>query len=414
MSAAKSAKSVFISYRRSHVYTALAVYKNLRDYDYDVFFDYESIDAGAFDRIILNQIAARAHFILILTPDALVRCAEPGDWLRREIEHAIDQKRNIIPLLFEGFELSQQQSYLTGKLAMLTRYNALDIPKSVIYFDTAMQNLRDRFLNKALQGVLHPVSAADESIIQEKIALTDKLVDPGVQQVNVEEYLARGLKHFKEHDFDAAIAQFTEAIWLRPRLAKMYVYRATCRIMKQDYEEALFDADEALRLEPNNARAYSERGVAHYWQRNFDQAIRDFNKAIQLDPKLRKPLSSQLAEFYLMRGSLHRGREQYAEAINDYTSALTFHPSLTEAYYQRALMYRKTGKLELAIKDLTSVIGMKADYLDAYYNRGMTYQKMGNFVAANHDYQQYVNLGGENAATVRQWISENLKQLKKP
>lgn len=403
-------KSVFISYRRSHVYTALAVYKNLREHGYDVFFDYESIDSGAFDRIILNQIAARAHFIVILTPGALVRCAEPGDWLRHEIEYAIDQKRNIIPLFFENFEFAHEQEHLTGKLALLPRYNAFDIPKSVIYFDVAMQNLRDRFLNQPLQGILHPVSAADASIIREKIAMTDKLIDPRV----IEEYLARGLKYFKQHNYDAAIQQFTEVIWLQPRLAKMYVYRATCRIMKQDYEEALFDANEAIRLEPNNARAYSERGVAYYWLRNFDQAIKDFNKAIHLDPKLRKPLSSQLAEFYFMRGSLYRGREQYPEAIEDYENAVKFKPNFTEAYYQRGLMYRKLNKLALAIKDFSSVVLLKADHVEAYYNRGMTYQKQGDLIAANHDYEQYVRLGGENATTVRQWVSENLKQIKKP
>jgi hypothetical protein len=31
----------------------------------------------------------------------LDRLNEPGDWLRREIEIAIDEKRNIVPLFFK-------------------------------------------------------------------------------------------------------------------------------------------------------------------------------------------------------------------------------------------------------------------------------------------------------------------------
>ncbi len=84
-------KTVFISYRRNVAsFIARAIFLELRANGYDVFMDVESIDSGAFDTIILRQIEARAHFVLILTPGTLERCAEPGDWLRREIEHAMD------------------------------------------------------------------------------------------------------------------------------------------------------------------------------------------------------------------------------------------------------------------------------------------------------------------------------------
>jgi len=72
-------KTVFISYRRTDVYTALAVYQSLTSKGYDVFFDYTSIPSGDFEQIIVSNIRARAHFLLILTPTALDRCDEPDD-----------------------------------------------------------------------------------------------------------------------------------------------------------------------------------------------------------------------------------------------------------------------------------------------------------------------------------------------
>src|SRR5215813_1147434 len=97
---AAPAPTVFLSYRR-HVsaFIARAVFQDLRQHGYDVFMDVESIDSGQFDTIILNQIAARAHFLVILTPGALDRCQEPDDWLRREIERAIALGRNVVPIL---------------------------------------------------------------------------------------------------------------------------------------------------------------------------------------------------------------------------------------------------------------------------------------------------------------------------
>ena len=57
-----------------------------------------------------DQIEARAHFLIILTPGTVERCAEPGDWLRREIEYAIDKQRNIVPLLLNGFTFKDTES----------------------------------------------------------------------------------------------------------------------------------------------------------------------------------------------------------------------------------------------------------------------------------------------------------------
>jgi TIR domain len=96
--------TVFLSYRRDvSSFIARSIFMDLRQHGYDVFMDVESIDSGQFETIILAQIAARAHFLVILTPGSLEGCQKPDDWLRREIEYAIELKRNIIPILANDF-----------------------------------------------------------------------------------------------------------------------------------------------------------------------------------------------------------------------------------------------------------------------------------------------------------------------
>jgi formylglycine-generating enzyme required for sulfatase activity len=173
---ARIEKTVFISYRRKDISWALAVYQYLTSHEYDVFFDYTSISSGDFEQIIASNIRARAHFILILTPTALDRCNEPGDWLRREIETAIDEKRNIIPLFFDDFSFSSPAvaEKLTGKLAELGHYNGLDIPPR--YFPEAMQRLSSRYLNVPLDAVIHPVSSeVQKAVKEEQIAVNRAL-----------------------------------------------------------------------------------------------------------------------------------------------------------------------------------------------------------------------------------------------
>ncbi len=122
---------------------ARAIFLDLRDHGYDVFLDVNTIDNGEFDEIILNQIAARAHFVLVLSKGSLERCADPGDWLRREIEEALRLKRNVVPVLDAGFSFRQEARYLPESLRDLPRYNG--IPLYHYYFDAAMETLRTRF-----------------------------------------------------------------------------------------------------------------------------------------------------------------------------------------------------------------------------------------------------------------------------
>jgi hypothetical protein len=100
---------VFISYRRSNISWALAIYQDLTAHGYDVFFDYDGIASGDFERVIIENITARSHFLVLLTPTALERCDDPDDWLRREIETALAKKRNIVPLMLDGFDFALQR-----------------------------------------------------------------------------------------------------------------------------------------------------------------------------------------------------------------------------------------------------------------------------------------------------------------
>jgi hypothetical protein len=64
-------KTVFISYRRTNIPWALAIFQNLHQQGYDVFVDYSGIASGNFEGVILDNITSRAHFLTLLTPSAL-------------------------------------------------------------------------------------------------------------------------------------------------------------------------------------------------------------------------------------------------------------------------------------------------------------------------------------------------------
>ncbi len=179
-------KTVFISYRRTNLPWALFVYQYLTTNGYDVFFDYQSIDSGNFESVILDNIRARAHFIVILTPSALDNCNKPDDWLRREIETAIYENRNIIPFMVEEFDFGSDavKNALTGKLKTLSTYNGLPVPNA--YPFEAMERLQNRFLNKALIDVPKATLQFDA----QKITELQKAAANNAPLVDIEKELA--------------------------------------------------------------------------------------------------------------------------------------------------------------------------------------------------------------------------------
>jgi hypothetical protein len=169
-------KAVFISYRRKlSPFVARSIFESLTSHGYDVFMDVESIDSGSFGTIIFHQIAARAHFLAILTPGALEPTSSSADWLRREVEHAIELRRNVVPVMAQGFDFNKEAEKLPGKrfsggIEQLRSFNGIEVPHD--YFNEAMLKLRERFLKKPKTVAITPAPPTELADVQRKIGQT--------------------------------------------------------------------------------------------------------------------------------------------------------------------------------------------------------------------------------------------------
>jgi tetratricopeptide (TPR) repeat protein len=181
--------------------------------------DVESIDAGQMDTIIFNQIAARPYFLVVLAPGSLDRCNQPGDWLRAEIEHAMDYDRIIIPLITSNFSFNDVLPLLTGKLEKLHRYQALNIPHD--YFEAAMERLRTRYL-KPVNLPVKQTPKSEQAVVQNIIDQVAAL--PLVTQLHLtaQEYFEQALASYLCNDKSAAIESYRKAVFLNPQFAEAY------------------------------------------------------------------------------------------------------------------------------------------------------------------------------------------------
>jgi tetratricopeptide (TPR) repeat protein len=386
-----SDKTVFISYRRNvSAFIARAVFMDLRQNGFDVFMDVEGIDSGEFDRVLLNQIAARAHFVLILTPGSVERCVNPDDWLRREIEHAINLQRNIVPLLVNGFVFPGTEQYLAGTLSTLTKYNALNVPHD--YFEAAMEKLRGRFLKQPVYGTIQSTPAVDQTAVKHKLSQAIQQTTLTDEQKMAEEYFKLAVKKQNDDDLDGAIADYTEAIRLNPQHDKAYNNRGGVRKAKGELAEALADYTEAIRLNPNYASAYLNRGRLFLYQQEWDSAINDFNEALRINP------NASLA--YNERGYAHSRKGDFTNAINDYSQAVQQDKNDTDTYFKRGNLFYDMGEYTKAANDYTEAIRTNPKYHRAYNNRAESYFALGQYDLALADFQKRNELVSGNPITL--------------
>jgi len=373
-------RTVFLSYRRANWATARLVYQDLTTHGYDVFMDVERMDSGAFDQIILRQVAARAHFILILTPSALDRCSQTGDWLRAEIERALETRRNIIPLMFDGFKFENARDKLTGKLANLPPYNGVSFPQD--FFDEAMQRVRTRFLNVPLEVMLHPMPAVDRVEVKrrEDSAAAQPPVTPA--QLTAQQYYERAMGHKQMSNWQLAVDDLTEVIRLNPRYQDPYFHRAWAYDELKNYDRAIVDYTQAIALNPQDADAYNNRGWAYQdGKKDYDRAIADYTQAIALNPRD--------STAYKNRGLAYYDKKDYDRAIADYTQAIALNPQYAIAYIGRGLAYQNGKKdYDRAIADYTQAIALNPKDSVAYNNRGLAYYNKKDYDRAIADYAQ--------------------------
>ena len=381
-------KTVFLSYRRTNIPWALAIFQNLTQYGYDVFFDYNGIASGDFERVILGNITARAHFLVLLTPSALERCHDPEDWLRREIEMALTNQRNVVPLMLEGFDFATPgiENQLTGTLSVLKSYNGLRIPPD--YFEAGMERLRSKFLNVPLTAVLHPASAPAQQAAEEQKAAANAA--PAVQEAELtaQQWFERGMS---ASDPEEKMRSYGEAIRLYPDYAEAFRNRGIVRHSLNDLHGALDDYNNAIRLKANDFHAFHNRGVIRDKMGDRDGAQWDYNKAIRLKLDQARPL--------LTKGVESRRAGQFEKALREFNEAIRLNPDYAEAYWLRGKTRREQGDVERALRDYNEAIRLKPDFVDAYYSRAGVLEEKSLYRAAIANYQKYLDLGGgvENA-----------------
>lgn len=145
-------------------------------------------------------------------------------------------------------------------------------------------------------------------------------------------------------EYEKIISEASAEIEKNPKNVIAYRMRATAYYNLEKPEPARMDIREVLQLSANPATAeeYESRCYALKVINKPDDALENCNKAIELD--------SQLALAFNILGTIYHQKQNYQQAITEYSKAIELSPRKT-FYENRAIAYRAMGNKKLAVLD---------------------------------------------------------------
>ena len=140
---------IFISYKRKSLATANNLYYRLTTRGYSTFFDLEEMRRDNFDTQILQYIENAKDVFVIVEEGSLNNCKledwEKKDWFCHEIAYALEKKKNIIPMMIDGFKMPPED-FFPDKLKEFALKNGPEFNYS--FFDAYLDKLIEKgYLN---------------------------------------------------------------------------------------------------------------------------------------------------------------------------------------------------------------------------------------------------------------------------
>ena len=157
--------------------------------------------------------------------------------------------------------------------------------------------------------------------IEGAIADLTAVVDSGAISGNA--YLTRGEAYMMMGDYKKALSDFNSAIEHDSTNVAAFYDKALLEMRLEDYDAAMVDINNALVVAATNPDTsipmrdlYAKRGQLNLLQKNWDGAIADYSNS------LARPDGTVTPDVYAERAEAYTARGDYAEAINDYNSAM--------------------------------------------------------------------------------------------
>lgn len=213
-------------------------------------------------------------------------------------------------------------------------------------------------------------------------------------QVNFSKYNSEAFYYYQQNDFINAIKKFSKALEFKNevsnsyQIAEVYINRGVCRNQLQSYSSALADFNEAIKLKPEFVKAYQYKTSLYLLTKEYQNAIDCANTGLSIktnDMELRikkaealsnlKKYDEALSELFMILEHNHKNKaalksiahnyhlkKNWDSAVKYYSEAIIIDPLDHESYFNRGINYGENNDTINALTDIEYAMKLDTNY----------------------------------------------------
>lgn len=211
-------------------------------------------------------------------------------------------------------------------------------------------------------------------------------------------FLARGNAFRSINAYDFAAKDYTAAIALDDRSALYYANRGACYRKLMQPIAALEDLTHAIEIDSKKANHYYNRALVLYEARFYKEAIIDFSRALEEGASTGGIGSRAEFRVFQNRGNCYRKLGNLTKCIDDLQRALQIDSRNASGFAFLAQAYLECQDYENAIEQYTNAITLSATNALHFSQRGLCfYRKGAEFARASlADFNKCIQLDGKD------------------
>src|SRR5260221_233577 len=355
---------------------------------------------------IVEELTARDVFLLVLSPEAM-----NSMWVRREINMAFNENKNIIPLYYRActiradLKILEMISFLAPKpyeTAFQEVLSALGLPQEPPGAQTKRGSHPPERPDPTASLIQQMETAFAEHDWPDVIRKASYLIRHDAGTVSSQVYRLQGLAWVEEGELQQAQEALETALALvgdrNQRLTLLSDY--TALLARQDqWQKVLHQAREALRFLPNDPG----------WLATQQQAQSQLTKAAPVSSPSPKKTPTQESRVQPAVPALQKSKEQwtnegislhnlkqYEEALTAYEQAVRLDPNDADAYNGKGISLYNLRRYEEALTAYDQAIHLDPNDAVAYHNKGFALEQLGKQREAQQAHTRAKQLGYNN------------------
>ncbi|WP_196219516.1 tetratricopeptide repeat protein, partial [Microcystis aeruginosa] len=184
------------------------------------------------------------------------------------------------------------------------------------------------------------------------------------------------------------IEKMTQGELIQPKTAAEFVERANKRLELGKTEQALADFEEALEIRPGMAEAWKGKGKALRLLGKPEEAFAAYKKAFEFKPN--DP------EIFIGVGGVLSDQGEYKDALAAFDKAVEIDPNNSDAWNERGLVLANLQQYKEALASYDKAIKIKPDHKFAWANRGDALFAVERYKEAINAYEQDTKIDPNN------------------